>query len=93
MAKGLLSTIRTARRSIHRRIGEPWFGGHEEPGVERDRRRRREKATLYVKDTLRSDARQFATEAIAQNDNTVPDGLVGGERRYAERCKDKGVFG
>lgn len=93
MAKWLLSTIRTARRSIHRRIGEPWFGrALKSPGLTRSSASAR-KEMLYVKDTLRSDARQFATEAIAQNDNTVPDGLVGGERRYAERCKDKGVFG
>jgi len=42
---------------------------------------------------VRSDTRQFATEAIAQNDDTVPDGLVGRERRYAKRCEDKGIFG
>ena len=42
---------------------------------------------------MRSDARQFTTEAVAQNDNTVADGLIGGERRQAERCEDQGVFG
>jgi hypothetical protein len=47
----------------------------------------------YAADVFHSGARQFATEAIAQNDNTVPDGLVCRERRYAERRKDKRIFG
>ena len=34
-------------------------------------------------------ARQIVVEAVAQNYNTIPDGLIGRERRKAERCEDK----
>jgi hypothetical protein len=47
------------------------------------------KETLYVKDTLRSDARQFATEAIAQNDNTVPDGLQNLRQKQKEKALEE----
>ena len=47
----------------------------------------------YAADVFHSGARQFTVEAIAQNDYTVPDGLVCRERRYAERRKDKRIFG
>ena len=47
----------------------------------------------YAADIFDSRARQFAVEAIAQNDNTVPDGLVCRECRYAECRKDKRIFG
>ena len=40
-----------------------------------------------------SGTRQVAAEAVAENDHAVSNGLVRRKRGYAERCKDKRIFG